>query len=150
MRRMLIQRLIVTLCLAAFALGQTVFASVGVWCTDAEGTSRIEYACFKSPQGTCLSPCAEPDVHATSEVHEDEPLSPFPCEDTPLGPQLTAVRILHSDLAVGAGLESFTPAISCDARTFEPDATVVAVGRNRERRRPPDSLDRLRSVVLVL
>lgn len=150
MRHALIQRLLVTLCLVAFGLGQTVFASMGVWCTDATGSSRIEYACFKSAQGACLSPCSEPDVHATSEDHEDEPLSPLPCEDTPLGSQLSAARLDHSNPALELAFATFVVTILRDAWIFDSDESAHVIRLTRGRTRPPDSLTRLRSVILVV
>ncbi|MFO0836201.1 MAG: hypothetical protein U0638_14610 [Phycisphaerales bacterium] len=135
----------------AFGLGQTVFASRGVWCTDATGTSRFEYACFKSAQGVCLLPCAEPNVHATSEDHEGEPLSPAPCEDTPLGsPQLSAARLDHANSALEPVFATVVVTILRDAWTIESQVSAHVLFLARERDRPPDSLAQLRSVVLVI
>lgn len=150
MRHALIQRLLVTLCLAAFGLGQTVCIGIGVWCTDATGVSRVEFTCFKSAQGACLTPCAAPEVHATAEDHEGEPFSSSPCEDTPLGVQLSAARLDHSNPVLESVFATVVVTMlrAAWASESEGSARVLAVAPERER--PPDSLVRLRSVILVV
>lgn len=151
MRQALIQRLIVTLCLVAFGLGQTVFVSMGVWCTDASGASRIEFGCFKSAQGACLTPCAEPDVHTTAEDHKGEPLSPSPCEDEPLGLQLSAANVHHPSLVFEPVFVAAVVAILWDSPwSIETEESARAVRFARERGRPPSFLTHMRSVILVV
>ena len=145
-----IQRLIATLCLVAFGLGQTVFASMGVRCTDASGNTRIEYACIKSAQGTCLTPCTDPGVHATDADHKEDPVAPTPCEDEPLGSQLSAAKVIPSSGALAPVFAAIAVALVWDQWCLAVEVPVGCVRPALDRDRPPDSLTRLRTVILLV
>ena len=145
-----IQRLIAILCLVAFGLGQTVFASMGVRCTDASGNTRIEYACIKSSQGECLTPCTEPGVNATDEDHEGDPATPTPCEDEPLGSQLSAAKVIPSNGALEPVFAAIAVAFLWDQWSFAVELPVRCVRPALDRDRPPDSLTQLRSVIIIV
>ena len=145
-----IQRLIAFLCLVAFGLGQTVFASMGVRCTDASGNTRIEYACIKSSQGECLTPCTEPGVHATDDDHEGDPTTPTPCEDEPLGSQLSAAKVIPSNGALEPVFAAIAVAFLWDQWSFVVELPVRCARPALDRDRPPDTLTRLRSVILTV
>jgi hypothetical protein len=145
-----IQRLIAILCLVAFGLGQTVFASMGVRCTDASGNSRIEYACIKSSQGECLTQCTEPGVHATDEDHEGDPATPTPCEDEPLGSQLSAAKVIPSSGALEPVFAAIAVAFLWDQWSFTVELPARCVRPALDRDRPPDSLTQLRSVIIIV
>lgn len=145
-----IQRLIAFLCLVAFGLGQTVFASMGVRCTDASGNTRIEYACIKSSQGECLTPCTEPGVHATDDDHEGDPTTPTPCEDEPLGSQLSAAKVIPSNGALEPVFAAIAVALLWDQWSFAVELPVRCARPALDRDRPPDALTRLRSVILTV
>ena len=144
------QRLIATLCLVAFGFGQTVFASIGVRCTDASGTSRFEYACLKSSQGACLTPCAAPGAHADSDDHASDPVQPTPCEDEPLGTQATAAKVIPSGLVIQPVFAAVVVAILWEHWSFSSIEPTISFQLCRDRDRPPDALSRLRSVILLV
>ncbi|MFO0829285.1 MAG: hypothetical protein U0572_14200 [Phycisphaerales bacterium] len=144
------------LCLAAFLLGQTVFAAFGVRCTDAAGETRVEYGCAKSVAGHCRVACV--DDHSTQHLddHDDAPLAATShdsctgaCDDEPLGPQLA-----RSAPAAPLASIDFVPApcplaALIDAWSAPIVASLAVPGSWNEHERPPDALVRLRTVVRV-
>jgi len=144
------QRLIAFLCLVAFGLGQTVFASMGVRCTDASGSTRIEYACIKTSQGVCLTPCVDPAVHAADDDHGADPVPPTPCEDEPLASQASAAKLIPSSVSFEPVFAAVVVAILWDHWSFTIDQSVSPRHPEVDRDRPPDSLARLRSVILIV
>lgn len=145
-----VHRLIAALCLVAFGLGQAAFTSIAVRCTDASGHTRIEYACVKSPKGACLTPCAEPGVHAADDDHTGDPTQPTPCEDEPLGPQFSAARVGAASETMEVIVAAVLSVVLWDQCPFVVDEPARCAQQVANRDRPPDSLVRLRSVILTV
>jgi hypothetical protein len=163
MRRSTIHHLIATVCLAAFGLGQALSASLGVRCTDALGKTRIEYACDKNAQGLCLAACTEAEEQAAE--HADDACcetrqegessgggTPTPCEDVPLKLQAASAKMIAS----GDPLKSIAPAVVV-AILWDHRSSACAQSGGlqrpvwaRERDRPPDTVARLRSCIIVI
>lgn len=150
MPQRLTQRLISLLCLLAFGLGQTLFASMGVRCADASGNTRIEYACFKSSSGACLTTCIDVTVHEADEDHSSDPIAPTPCEDEPLGSQVSAAKLIPSSVSLDPVFAAIVIAVLWDSWSFAFDQPVRPVAPDRDRERPPDSLACLRTVILIV
>jgi len=150
MRGAIAQRLIALVCLVAFGLGQVFFSSLGVRCTDASGVTRIEYACIKTTQGACLTPCEAPEAHSAEDNHDSDPVAPTPCEDEPLGVQMSAVRqgqTSHASVPVFAMVMVAVLETPWSIDHIPPGC----VRRSKtERERPPDSLARMRCVILTV
>jgi len=145
------QHLIAILCLVALGLGQTVFSSIGVLCTDASGESRIEYACIKTSEGQCLTSCTDDASALIEDDHdEDSRTLPEPCEDQPLSQQFNAAKLLPQWITIDTVLATFVVAVFCDTWS-SPLAESVGSGRTPvDRERPPDSLARLRTIILIV
>ncbi len=150
MGRSSIQRLIAVLCLLAFGLGQTVFAFRAVRCTDASGTSRVEYQCVKSDEGACLTSVARAGAHEDGDDHSSDPGPSRPCEDEPLGAQASAVRLSPSTVVLELAFAAVAATMLWESWSFTGDGCDGSPGPCRERDRPPDALARLRSVILVV
>jgi hypothetical protein len=149
MNRSFPQRLIAILCLVAFGLGQTLFASMGVRCTDASGKTRIETACVKSSKGACVSSCVEVDI-VSDESHEHDSADPTPCKDEPSSLQSSAVRLAWAKVSVEPVVAIVILAILGDHWLLEDNCPTRYVLDQRNRERPPDALSRLRSVILIV
>ncbi len=145
-----IQRLIATLCLVAFGFGQLVFASIGVRCTDASGISRFEFACLKSADGACLTPCVDPGEHADADDHASDPTPPTPCQDEPIGSQASAAKVIPSNVVPVPVVAAVLVAIIWDHWSLTCSEPTRSFQPCRDRDRPPDSLERLRSVILLV
>lgn len=145
----LTQRLIAILCLLAFGLGQTLAVPL-VRCTDESGTTRIEFACMKSAQGACLTPCIEPGLHAADDNHESDPVTPTPCEDEPLGSHASAAKLIPPSVSLELVCATVVVAILWDNWSFTTDQPASPRHPEVDRDRPPDSLARLRSVILIV
>jgi hypothetical protein len=150
MHRSLTQRLNAFLCLMAFGLGQTLFASMGVRCTDASGDTRIEYVCIKTSQGACLTPCVDPAVHAADDNHESDDVPPTPCEDEPLSSQAAVAKSIPSSVSLQPVIAAVLVAILSDHWSFTTSQPVSPRHPEVDRDRPPDSLAHLRSVILIV
>lgn len=150
MNRPLPKQLIAFLCLVAFGLGQTLFASMGVRCTDASGDTRIEYACIKTSQGACLTPCIDPGVHAADDNHESDNVPPTPCEDEPLSSQASAAKFIPLRVSLEPVFAAVVVAILWAHWSFTTDQPASPRHPEVVRDRPPDSLARLRSVILIV
>jgi hypothetical protein len=147
MKCSVLQRCVVVLCLVAFGLGQTLCASIGVRCTDASSNTRIELACVKTAQGGCLTASTE---HATDDTHDSDPVAPIPCEDEPLGSQVSATRLMPSRVSLEPVVAAVVVAVLWDHWSFVGDQPVRLLHSERDRDRPPDSLAHLRSVILIV
>jgi hypothetical protein len=150
MNRSLPKHLIAFLCLVAFGLGQTLFASMGVRCTDASGDTRIEYACIKTSQGACITPCIDPGVQAADDDHESDDVPPTPCEDEPLSSQAAAAKLIPSNVSLEPLFAAVVVAILWDNCSFTTDQLANPRHPEVDRDRPPDSLARLRSIILIV
>lgn len=150
MHRTSFQRLIAILCFVAFVLGQTVFAAFGIRCTDESGASRIEIACVRSAQGECLMRCVAPEVHVGSDNHDSDPVPPVPCKDEPVGSHASAAKVLPSNVVLEAVFAVVVAAILWDHWSLTCDESVRVYTSCQDRDRPPDSLTRLRTVILIV
>ena len=149
MNRLLTQRLITILCLMAFGLGQTLFTSIGVRCTDSSGKVRIELMCLKTSRGTCLSACTESAKHQTDDPHTD-PAAQTPCEDEPLGSQVSPARVAPSSVPPEPVFVTVSLEVLWDRSPVACNCALRSFRSDRVRDRPPDSLARLRSVIRVV
>lgn len=150
MLRSSIQRLISLICLVAFGLAQTLFASMGVRCTDASGETRIEFACIKSRAGACLSSCMEPNTLCDEDNHENDPTTPTPCEDEQLGSQINAAQSLRANVQLDHVFAAVVVAILWNHWSFADEQLEQMRQLKQDRDRPPDSLTCLRSVILIV
>ncbi len=150
MPQTLTNRLITLVCLVAFGLGQTLFTTMGVRCTDASGDSRIEFACLKSSNGACLTPCIEVSQHEADDDHSSDPIVPTPCEDEPLGSQVSAAKLIPSSVSVDPVFAALVVAVLWDVWSVDGDQPARLASPVPDRERPPDSLARLRTIILVV
>lgn len=150
MRQPSTHRLIALLCLVAFGLGQSLFTSMGVRCTDASGNSRIEYACVKTSNGACLTPGIELVAHEADDDHSSDPAGPTPCEDEPLGSQISAAKVIPSSVSIDPVLAALVVAVLWDGWPVDIAQPARCATAEPERERPPDSLARLRTVILLV
>lgn len=143
------QRLVSTLLLAVFCLGQTLVGTVAVRCTDSSGESRIEVVCSRSDVGSCLSTGCEPGAEAADLHGGDAADSPEPCRDEPVGQAVCRAKLIPQPVLfdpialVAADLPPWVPA-------SEPVCSPAPPGVRPERERPPDSTDRLSTVILLV
>jgi hypothetical protein len=150
MPQTLTNRLITLVCLVAFGLGQTLFTTMGVRCTDASGESRFELACLKSLSGACLTPCIEASEHEADEDHSSDPIVPTPCEDEPLGSQVSAAKLIPSSVSLDPLLTAVVVAVLWDVWSVDGNQPARSAAPVPDRERPPDSLARLRTIILVI
>ncbi len=144
-------KLIAMLCLLAFGLGQSVFASLGVRCTDSAGNVRIELGCVKTVQGACVTACDESQAEDEAEKsRHSDPAAPTPCEDEPLGSQASTGRLTPSSLSLEAVFAAVVVTLVWDHRLLASDQLGSIHRPERDRDRPPDALGRLRSVILIV
>ncbi len=144
------QRLVSTLLLAVFCLGQTLVGTVAVRCTDSSGESRIEVVCSRSDVGSCLTTGCEPGPEVADLHDEGAADSHEPCRDEPVGQAVCRAKLIPQPLLFdplvleAADLPPWVPA--CD-----PVCVQAPTGPVRpERERPPDSTDRLSTVILLV
>ncbi|MFO0873570.1 MAG: hypothetical protein U0575_06310 [Phycisphaerales bacterium] len=153
MRTSIVQSLLAWLCLISVGLSGTALRAGFVICSDGHGGSRLEWGCAQTDSGECTTSCDEcHDQAPASDSHDlhvptnQDPT--HPCDDRPLvsehvGAQRESRLLEVPVLAVAAALE--LPALACTAPCVEglprhvpPDAS------------PPDTVERLRSVILVV
>jgi len=144
MRRPLVQTLVSWLCLIAFGLGSTVFLRGMVLCSDSRGT-RLEWGCTKTQQGECLNSLREKAIPASGT----DDRQPEPCNETPvkgiLSAVITSLARAADTIAVAA------PVAVATQLDWVPDSAVVPPRLARSVcLRPPDSLGRLRTVILLV
>jgi len=131
------------LCLIWFALTNTLFAGGMVVCRDGHGGSRIEWGCTQNASGECATSCG-----SEFDGSGDDNGPAHPCDDTPIegdhqiskAPPRTA-----TDAPVPVLVRLAVIAMHIDV----PLPTLVAWDRARPQR-PPDTLERLRSVILLV
>ena len=167
MNRVLAQRLTALVCLVAFGCGQTVFAALGVRCTDESGRTRVELACSKTAAGSCATACesgapakqeAAPDAACaeSGQGHEDhEPAAP--CRDEPLAKRIDGLTARTGGASEVAKLfVTMVVAATVHAWASAWDGAATAEGLARAARwafapdRPPGNLAQLRTVVLIV
>ncbi|KAA0213825.1 MAG: hypothetical protein DYG94_11550 [Leptolyngbya sp. PLA3] len=130
------------LCLIWFGLTNTLLASGMVVCRDGHGGSRIEWGCAQNASGECATSCgsdADEPGGDTGPAH--------PCDDTPINGDhevtMTPPRTTN-DLPVPIPVMLAVITLHIDV-----PSTQVLWDRARSQR-PPDSLQRLRSVILLV
>lgn len=133
------QRLIAWIALVAIIVGQTFLGARVALCRDAEG-HRLEFACDRSTEGGCQSSCP-------GDAPSDDAQ---PCRDTPLNAE-------HK-----ASTPGLPPRIGdlTDPFALPPVPVELVVESGRVRRctaptlrgteRPPDSIVRLRTIVMLV
>ncbi len=142
MRRFIVP-ILVWICLLAFGLGSTALRAGLVLCSDVHGGTRVELGCVKVGAGECRSATIIGDP-----TNEDDPCGPHPCEDTPLSIDGAGAQI--------APRVDVLPAIvpSLLAATVASDTDQVRSRLCARLRfssaRPPDSVLRLRTVILLV
>ena len=150
MRRTLVQRLIAVICLLAFGLGQAVSASFLVRCEDGTG-SRFEFACERTSDGSCVDACEQVDGpvdDADAQTTDDH--APHPCKDTPVSDTHAAAKMAAKARALESPeLTAMAAAIAYYVAVLDtPKPSVHFVPRANEK--PPDTTERLRTVILVV
>lgn len=150
----LARRLATLIWIAAFGLGQAVIAPFGVTCVDASGQGRLEFACFKSLDGSCLTECdaretvVHPACDSPQEPADPGHHTPHPCEDTPVGDTAGASRLVSRADPLDA---CAPPAIAVLPQPDAPAPSAAPLARRaRPDPRPPDGAARLRSVILIV
>lgn len=131
------------LCLIWFGLTNTLFASGMVVCRDGHGGSRIEWACSQNANGECITSCGS-DAESPGDDHGPA----HPCDDTPVkgGHKVTKAppRTTNDAPVLVLVILAVIP-----MHTDVPPPVRVTWDRDRPQR-PPDTLQRLRSVILVV
>lgn len=157
MRPTPVHRAIALLCLLAIGIGQSVLGSLVVRCENSSGQSTIKLACAKSLDGACLSSCAEEDSHPCPDEHDDSPRDHqrLPCKDTPLGEGSNGSKVLRrlstTDSAPVIASPFPIPATFWpDAVLRMPDDALSSTPLAQPVARPPDSVARLRTVILTV
>lgn len=140
------QRLFAVLCLVAIGFGQVVFGTLGVRCEDTAGQSRFELACVTTPDGSCVNACASvPDDSVPCE--DDGEHAPHPCKDSPVGEAAKVVlrKVAFEPVQMFAALAVATEQIAIQEGSASPGSVPAWVNA-----RPPDTVARLRTVILVV
>ncbi|MDP1663154.1 MAG: hypothetical protein Q8L55_14650 [Phycisphaerales bacterium] len=144
MRRPLVHSLIAWLCLFAFGFDMAVHAMQPIVC-DSGGDERVEWVCDKDERGSCLRLLATEDV---SDHRAEQGLPP--CEDRPVGDDHDQAHHLlaqvkqngHADLVLPPVMMAILPSFLLEPRVPCEHPTVD------QRVRPPDSLARMRTIIL--
>lgn len=150
------QRLIAVLCLLATGLGQSVFGSLGVRCEDLAGQRRFEWACVKTIEGNCLAGSDADGTDARSSFDsiqqgQDGPeRTPLPCKDRPIHEPSNLVKLLPKSNLHEAGQLVAVLATFVQQASFIDLPRVCLTTRPWAACRPPDTLARLRSVILTV
>jgi len=156
-------------CLIAFGIGGCLIPTGLVFCTDAEGLTRIEWGCLRDEAGACSSACDTdgsstidnvPDcdeqsvcvVFAESSDAEYGPTShslPRPCKDVP-------VKSANIKLQAPSRQTHLPTALFLDLPVADlPFPSLLDPGMPTQRvgvvqSHPPDALTCLRSVILTV
>lgn len=146
MRRPLIHSLIAWLCLFSFGLDMALHAIGPVECTSANGKS-LEWVCEKDEQNVCLRAGVErnlPDQFAQEGLP--------PCEDRPVGADHDQAHHLFTHPRQSGHAEQTLPPVTLAvvwSFAFDP---FIRGGPSRIdiRVRPPDTVARLRTVIMIV
>ena len=131
------------LCLIWFGLTSTLLNGGLVVCSDGDGGARIEWGCVRGADGECATSC-----RADAGESDDRDNRPEPCRDTPIQGDLQIAKApprTTNDAPVLAPVIFAVVAMLMDV----PPPAQIAWDRVRPQR-PPDTLQRLRSVILVV
>jgi len=132
------------LCLICFGLNTTMLSGGLVLCRDGRG-GRIELGCQRNERGQCIDSCCS-DNGDGQPLDDSAPVPP--CQDTPLQgdthtPKMTARPMVMPVLSLAyviAMLPSMEVAVPAETWRRVPTA----------RDHPPDSLGRIRTIVLLV
>ncbi len=131
------------LCLIWFGLANTVLAGGMVVCRDGHGGISIEWGCERNDLGECTTANAD-------EERPVDPVSPRPCEDTPVPSEL---QLSKAPSRATGELTDTNPALVATlvgwASVPQTFAATVGLGRFIPDR-PPDVLKHIRSVVFLV
>ncbi len=139
-----VQLATVWLCLLSFGLDMALHAMAFVVCSSAGG-ARLEWVCEKDERGACLHAGVERDF-----ADRDAPEGLPPCEDRPVGDDHDRAHHLLAQLKQNGHAEFVFPPVMTAAPpsfAFEPP---VLCDRPRvdQRVRPPDSVARMRTIIM--
>ena len=141
MRRSIRHSLVSWLCLVCFMLTSTVLTGQLVFCQHADGSVCLEIGpCGKASDGSCLTPCnvavASADADQTSR-----------CKDTPVKSDDHIAKVSQRT----DHQPSVVPVLVLALTQWQPmPAPAVLRPSVRVHARPPDSVARLRTVVLLV
>jgi len=133
------QSLLAAVCLIWFGLTNTLLAGGIVVCRDGHGGTRIEWGCSRNTDGECATTCG-----TDSADHEEAPA--HPCDDTPVTADHHTTKApprVSADLTPVAILLA-APAMESLPHARRPGPVIT------ERDHPPDSLYRLRTVIILV
>lgn len=128
-------------CLIAFGLNCTVFTGGLVVCSDHRG-AHLEFGCERDGNGMCVSSCSD----SSDDDHPDQPNRP--CDDTLLQGDQYVPRVAASQIVLPISAFLYDVQSLHASELFAP--TFIRVRRSTARDRPPDSVNRLRTVVLLV
>ena len=141
------QRLIATLCLLAFGLGQSVFATVGVLrCTDSAGESRVEFGCVKSARGDC----GKSDASDLDILVPTERTAPTPCQDETIVPHDGQAKLVQDRLSLDLLFAVHVVVTLTESMIYSPAQYVAIRPLVRDHPRPPEGLAVASTIVLIL
>ncbi len=139
---MLFQPLISWLCLFAFAANVLVQVGI-VECSDGHGGSHLELSCSQNARKECEKSCGP-----TTGACDQKDRLPHPCEDKPLAsdqaqvqaapPQATLPTLAVPVFLAAVDPFRIDPPVACRTQPSRPPA------------HPPDSLARLRTVIMTV
>ncbi len=131
------------LCLIWFGLANTLLAGGMVVCRDGHGDSRVEWGCSRNDSGECAISCGS---DFDEPGHDEGPA--HPCDDTPINGEYQVTNAPPRTMSDVPGPVPVHVAVI--AMHMEvPLPAQVAWDRARPQR-PPDTLQRLRSVILLV
>lgn len=148
-----LQRITALICLVAFGLGQMLAGPFVVLCEDSSGNARIEIACAKTTDGSCLTVCGTNNGglnEADANCQLGGGHTSHPCSDTPVGePGNTAKLRPKSDCVDPSQVFALVAAL------FHPMVLAVVPttpsnGAFWTTEQPPDTVARLRTVMLIV
>ena len=145
------QHLISGLLLAAFCLGQTLIGVVAVRCTDSTGQTRIEVLCNRTDQGECQSTTLATACSTDADLdHPEMSDSPDPCRDEPLGQVVCRAKLIPQPVSLEPALTTLVVVLPwLPPVQWAPPAPWLRPGQAGHER-PPDSIARLSTIVLVV
>ncbi len=155
MRHPAAQKCTALLCLVAIALWQVVVGAMGVACEDASGKVRIELACARTLDGSCITRCGQQaeDSHDSSSCDDGSPKTPHaphPCKDTPIREAASAAKLAPRAVTLDAVQWCAFLAVLAQQVSVE-GVTLPARSRPAEAiPRPPGEIDHLRTVILLV
>lgn len=131
------------LCLIWFGLTNTLFASGMVVCRDGHGGARVEWGCSRNESGECVTSCG-----LGVGESDDDGGQPHPCDDTPVKSDHEVTKA-PSRTMIDVPV-SVPVLLAVIAMHIEVPLPAQVVWDRARPQRPPDTLQRLRSVILLV